>query len=365
MNNTFLAFFIFIVILFVYIHVTAQWKTSDDLEIYEADYESASHLQEICSVKQPVVFKFQKEQTAIAFFERFQASNFEKHDNIDIRVKDRRDYNHTGIKDKEKDYSVDYVPLSFRSARRLMTTDTTAKYFSEKNHAFLEESGLDKLTDSMDPLLKPPLSAYTKHDILLGSPLVNTPLRYRRESHHFIAVTRGKIHVKLCPPKYSKIIPHFKDYENYEFWSPLNIWANEPSQHNRDILQKIKIIEIDVHTGDILFIPPYWWYSVSFSGDSETTAASFVYDIAMNIVAQSNHWGLYYLQQNNIKNRPAKTIVFSEDGEAGSSSPLEEVAKNIMNSIPDESDPGILTDESSSRTNKEIVTNAGIYKPAN
>ena len=133
-------------------------------------------------------------------------------------------------------------------------------------------------------------------------------------------------------------------------------------------MQKIKIIEIDVHTGDILFIPPYWWYSVSFSGDSETTAASFVYDIAMNIVAQSNHWGLYYLQQNNIKNRPAKTIVFSEDGEAGSSmlsSPLEEVAKNIMNSIPDESDPGILTDESSSRTNKEIVTNAGIYKPAN
>ena len=218
MNNTFLAFFIFIVILFVYIHVTAQWKTSDDLEIYEADYESASHLQEICSVKQPVVFKFQKEQTAIAFFERFQASNFEKHDNIDIRVKDRRDYNRTGTHgpgSKDKDPSVDYAPLSFRSARRLMTTDTTAKYFSEKNHAFLEESGLDKLTDSMDPILKPPLSAYTKHDILLGSPLVNTPLRYRRESHHFIAVTRGKIHVKLCPPKYSKIIPHFKDYENY------------------------------------------------------------------------------------------------------------------------------------------------------
>lgn len=364
MNNTFLAFFIFIVILFVYIHVTAQWKTSNDLEIYEADYESASHLQEICSVKQPVVFKFQKEKTAIAFFERFQASNFEKHDNIDIRVKDRRDYNTQTPLNKTKDPAVDYVPLSFRSARRLMTTDTTAKYFSEKNHTFLEESGLDKLSHSMDSLLKPPLSAYTKHDILLGSPLVNTPLRYRIESHHFIAVTIGKIHVKLCPPKYSKIIPYFKDYENYEFWSPLNIWAKEPDQ---DILQKIKFLEMDVHTGDILFIPPYWWYSVSFSGDSETTAASFVYDIAMNIVAQSNHWGLYYLQQNNIKNRPAKTIVVSEDGEAGSSSSssLEEVAKNIVDSIHSESDPGILTDESSSLKNREIVTNAGIYKPAN
>jgi hypothetical protein len=351
MNNTFLAFFTFILILFSYIHITAQWKTSDDLEIYEADFESASQLQEICAVKQPVVFKFQKENTAIAFFERFQSAHFEKYDNIDIRVKDRQDYNKP---DDSKNASVDYVPLSFRSARRLFTTDTGAKYFSEKNHIFLEESGLDRLSHTLDAHLKPPLSAYTKHDILLGSPLVQTPLQYRLESHHFIAVSRGKISVKLCPPKYSKIIPTFKDYENYEFWSPLNPWKTK----DQTVLQKIKFIDIDVHTGDILFIPSYWWYSISFSGDPETTVASFTYDVAMNIVAQSNHWGLFYLQQNNIKTRPAKKIIVSEDGnnaKEDSSTTLEEVAQTIVNSIEND------LSSSSQPAKREIITNAGTY----
>jgi hypothetical protein len=344
MENPFLIFFIFVLILFLYTHITSQWKTSNDLEIYESDYESHAHVQEICSVKQPVVFKMQKEQTAFSFFERFHSSNFEKYDNIDICIKDRQDYNKNI---DTKDTAVDYVPLSLRSARRLLTTDTTAKYFSEKNHHFLDESSLDNLFRPIDSLLKPPLSAYTKHDILLGSPLVTTPLRYKLESHQFIAVTRGKIHIKLCPPKYSKIIPYFKDYENYEFWSPLNPWVKHGE--NREIIQKIKFLDVDLHTGDVLFVPPYWWHSISFSGDPETTVAIFTYDVAMNILAQSKHWGLYFLQQNNIKTRPAK-VILSEDGERPSPPPEKENEKE-----------DILEPDSKTPVKREIVTNSGIY----
>lgn len=347
MNNTLLAFFIFIVILFLYIHVTAQWKTSNDLEIYEADFESASQLQEICSVKQPVVFKFDRpgqvlsDQSILPFFSKFNAASFEKYDNIDIHIKDRQDY----ATADEKDAAIDYVPLSFRSARRLLTTNTNAKYFSEKNHTFLEESGLDRLFYPLDRALKPPLTAYVKRDMLLGSPLVTTPFRYHLESHHFIAVTRGKIHVKICPPKYSKLIPHFKDYEHYEFWSPLN---TESARH-KEIVQKIKILDVDVHPGDVLYLPPYWWYSIRFSGDPDTTVATFTYDVAMNILAQSNHWALYYLQQSNIKKRPTKNIIASEDGNREDMSP--EKVPNITSEALEENVP----------VNREIVTNAGIY----
>lgn len=362
MNNTFLAFFIFIVILFVYIHITAQWKTSDDLEIYESDYESASNLQEICAVKQPVVFKFQRDQTVDAFCERFQSDKFEKYDNIDIRVKDRQDYK--PLKNSENpDLAINYVPLSFRSGRRLMTTDTTAKYFSEKNHYFLEESGLDRISHSLDPLLRPPLAAYTKYDIIMGSPLVTTPLRYHLESHTFIAITRGKIHVKLCPPKYSKIIPTYKDYENYEFWSPLNPWKTDNYQgvfNYREILQKTKFLDVEVNSGDILFLPPYWWYSISFSGDPETTIATFTYDVAMNIAAQSNHWALYYLQQSNIKTRPAKTLVLSEDGGVDKTSNTS-LSSEKQGVIPNIHHEGKLDEGPGIAVKREIVTNAGTY----
>lgn len=367
MENPFLAFFIFILILFFYVHITAQWKTSNDLEIYESDYESPTQLQEVCAVKQPVVFKFQKEPVANAFFEKCQSAKFEKYDNIDVRIKDRTDYA-VAVKDRQdynkstgskntarQDLAVDYVPLSFRSARRLMMTDTNAKYFSEKNQTFLEESGLDRLSHSLDVLLKPPLSAYTKYDILLGSPLVTTPLRYHLESHKFIAVSRGKITVKLCPPKYSKIIPTNRDYENYEFWSSLNHGSN--SLKDKELLQKIKFLDIEVNSGDVLFLPPYWWYSITFSGDPETTVASFVYDVVMNIAAQSKHWGLYYLQQNNIKNRPAKTIVLSEDGDQTSQSQTSTSSDEVVNSVMINSNEI----EPTQPVKREIVTNAGTY----
>ena len=353
MENPLFTFFIFVVVVFCYIHITSQWKTSDDLEIYEADYESAAQLQEICAVKQPVVFKFQIDTPADAFFEMFQSEKFEKYDNIDVRIKDRQDY----AKDTSRqDCSIDFVPLSLRSARRLMTTDTTAKYFSENNQTFLEESGLDRISHSLDARLKPPLSAYTKYDILLGSPLVKTPLRYRLESHNFLAVARGKISVKLCPPKYSKIIPVNMDYENYEFWSPLNPGSNSPLK-DKELLQKIKFLDVEVNTGDILFIPPYWWYSIGFSGDPETTVAGFTYDVVMNIASQAKHWGLYYLQQNNIKTRPAKTrhtntLVLSADGQSSQLNTKTTAVK------PETESTEPIHDVAG---NKEIVTNAGTY----
>jgi hypothetical protein len=384
MENPFLAFFIFVLILFFYIHITTQWKTSNDLEIYESDYESASQLQEVCAVKQPVVFKFQKNQVADAFFERFQTAKFEKYDNLDIRIKDRNDYDKQPLNNQQskEDFAVDYVPLSFRSARRLMSSDTTAKYFSEKNQPFLEESGLDRLCNEFDAYLRPPLSAYTKYDLLIGSPLVTTPLRYHLESHHFIAVSRGKIRVKLGPPKYSKIIPTNRDYENYEFWSPLNLWSAtaitkvdvtaKTNQEYKDILHKTKFLDIEVNVGDVLFVPPYWWYSVSFSGDSETTVATFTYDVAMNIAAQSKHWGVYYLQQSNIKNKPGKKI---QGLDSVSEATKSEATKRLANeSIKVEEvgvDYGVVSKETANTIDttiphsvavkRQIVTNAGIY----
>jgi hypothetical protein len=169
------------------------------------------------------------------------------------------------------------------------------------------------------------------------------------ESHKYIAVTRGKIRVKLCPPKYSKIIPIHRDYENYEFWSPLA--TNSDKEGDKEILQKIKFLDLDLYPGDVLFLPPYWWYSISFSGDPETTVAAFTYDVAMNIAAQSNHWALYYLQQSNIKTRPAKTLVLSEDGD-----------QNIANKTSiDGVTKEVSIDDAQVPVKREIVTNAGIY----
>ena len=245
---------------------------------------------------------------------------FEKYDNIDVNIKNSQDYQ------ANPNTSVDYVQVSLRSALRLLATDTTGKYFSDKNQEFLEESGLNNLLSEFDAYLKPPLSAYTKYDMLLGSPHVKTPLKYRLESHTFLACTKGKIRVKMRP---GKGLPIFRDYENYEFLSTVNPW-------NKDDLVRVKFIDFELIRGDVLFIPPYWWYSCSFGGDPETIIAELTYDVVMNVLAQSKHWLLYYLQQSNIKTKPDKPAIFSVDG-------------------------GSSEEEPNTPINREIITNAGTY----
>jgi hypothetical protein len=137
----------------VYIHVQSQWKTSDDLEIYEADYQNPKQLQEIVSVKQPVLFQIPGPETQ-RFYERFQTQKMQKYDNVDVHVKEVADYYAAS-----DDVAVDYVSLPLRSASTLLSSDQNAKYFSENNGVFIEESGLDSIMQPMDEFLKPALTA--------------------------------------------------------------------------------------------------------------------------------------------------------------------------------------------------------------
>ena len=50
--------FIFCLVLFIYLHIYFHIKTSEDLEMYEIDDPSKEKLEEICDLRQPVLFDF-------------------------------------------------------------------------------------------------------------------------------------------------------------------------------------------------------------------------------------------------------------------------------------------------------------------
>ena len=49
---------IFCIVLFIYIHINFHLRTSDDLEVYEIDQPSKDKLEEICDIRQPVIFDY-------------------------------------------------------------------------------------------------------------------------------------------------------------------------------------------------------------------------------------------------------------------------------------------------------------------
>jgi hypothetical protein len=57
-----IGFFIFCLVLFIYLHVQFHLKTGEDLEMYEIDEPSKGKLEEICDIRQPVLFDFDNQK---------------------------------------------------------------------------------------------------------------------------------------------------------------------------------------------------------------------------------------------------------------------------------------------------------------
>lgn len=62
MLNWAISIFIFCVVLFIYLHINFHFKTSNDLEIYEIDNVSKEKFEELCDIRQPIIFPFENEK---------------------------------------------------------------------------------------------------------------------------------------------------------------------------------------------------------------------------------------------------------------------------------------------------------------
>jgi hypothetical protein len=343
----YLYFIIFLMILFTYVHINSQYKRSEDLEIYEIDFTTNSQLQEICDVKQPILFSYS------TFYPEFMTditidNVISKYGSSDIFIKENADYwisdkkqGHTNQND-HKDHRETgstikyYVPvdsfiLPFQNSHKFMGSDTKSLYFSENNHEFVKETGIFRFYYNFNKYLKPNFTANTKYDICIGSQNAETPLRYHTDYRKFLIVSEGYIHVKMCPYRYSKNLHLIKDYDNFEYRSPVNVW-NCQSKYQDDI-NRVQFLDFNVSAGNILSIPPYWFYSIKYSNDKKNLVSTISYNTVMNIVSILPEYGKYYLQQNSIETKVGKKME-TEKRECHKE-PVQKIIKASENIEPD------------------------------
>ena len=285
--------FIFCLILFFYLHIQFHLKTGNDLEIYEIDQASKDKMEEICDLRQPVIFECEEECMKI-----INTTNkdylLENYPIFEIKIRDKGDETNSEI----------YLPLQFHIASKLFVDDKKSQYFSEGNSDFLTETGSIKNLSYNDEFLRPYLVSNCYYDIMMSSANTCTPFRYEMNYRNYFIVTQGSITIKLAPPKSSKYLYPINDYENFEFKSPINPWIPQ-SKYKADF-DKIKCLEIVLTPGKFLFIPSYWWYSFKFS--ENTSVSCFKYRTYINNIAISPHIFMYALQNQNVERKIAKNI---------------------------------------------------------
>ena len=292
MIKYFIGLFIFCLVLFLYLHINYHLKTSNDLEVYTIDRPSKDKLEEICDFRQPVIFEFNNERLLESCTLRNLDDNYGA---FDINLRDITN---------NDDNSELYLPFLLKEAINIFREDKNKKFISENNSDFLKETGAVKNFSYNDSFLRPPLVSKCIYDFMSGSIGSKTPLRYNLNYRNYYYVTHGKVNIKLISPQNSRYLYPNKDYDNFEFRSPVNVWNIQ--EEYKPEFDKIKVLDITLNKGEIISIPAYWWYSINY--EKLSSICVFKYRTFMNVLAISPELVLTMLQGQNIKRDIVKKV---------------------------------------------------------
>ena len=263
---------IFLIILTIYLHILYHLKKSNDLEIYETTFTTKENLDNICKLRQPLVFNYNL--NLVECERNYLIKNFP---NKEINLKNI--------------ISNDSVPLNLSESIQLIDTDKKGSYYSEKNKHFLDETIIDKIKKREDDII-PVFTCCSIYDILFGSNNSYTPLQYDINYKNYLYIAEGSVKIRLTPPINEKYLDIFIDYETMDITSRVNVWK----ENN---MENIKFIDIVVEKENMVYIPPYWLYSIKFI--EPTTILSFKYRTYMNLLSILPHLFIQMLQLQNIK----------------------------------------------------------------
>lgn len=264
-------------VVFVYLHVVYQLKTSNDLELFELAMPEKSKLEEACGMRQPLLLDYWNDELLQCIPQNFQ------YDAFDVNVVDP---------------AGEVVPLSVVKAHALFAKSV---HYTERNADFLKETMLQRVFEKNDAILRPPMVARIRYDLLFGSPGAFTKLRYSDWYRNYFWVASGEVTLKLTPPRNAKYLHLEKDYLQEDFYSKVNPWEDVP---------KVKFLETVVKPGHLIYVPAYWWYSFKFGKDA--CLLGFQYRSMMNVVATLPDAVVGVLQRQNTTMVTLKPAAESE-----------------------------------------------------
>ena len=256
-------------VIIVYIHIVYQLKTSNDLELFELDTPSKMKLEEVCDLRQPLLFPYKEENINQCILSKCM-----EYKAFDVTV-----------------YDQSYNPFqcSLEKAKQLFDD----KYISLHNSEFLNETMLYRYYSETDEYLRPPMVSSITYDILFGGIGCNTQLKHNTHYRNYFYVNEGSVNIKLTPPRNSKYLDVKKNYATETYYSTIDVWKQIP--------EKIKFLEIKIIKGQMLFLPAYWWYSIQF--EKNACVCTLQYKTVMNIIATLPDLCIGILQRQNTKTK--------------------------------------------------------------
>jgi hypothetical protein len=277
---------IFCLVLFVYLHIQFHMKLGNDLEMYEFETLTKNKLEEICDLRQPLLFDSNALLDKI-FHMTGKSEIISKYSAYEVKLKTESTEIVVTLK----------AAVSILNKEAEKEKEEEPKYFSESNYAFISDSGLFKNIKYYDEFLRPYMLSNTNYDILFGKENTHTPLRYELYYRTYFLVTQESVNIKLFPPKFAKYMNIIHDHEHFDNYSQMNPWNVQ--DEFLDDYNKMKCIEFTMSAKKIVYIPAYWGYTIQFNKDASVTKLQ--YGTYMNNLAILPELILFFLQRQSFK----------------------------------------------------------------
>lgn len=303
---------IFLVIVFLYIHIYNHLDTSNYLEIYEVDEIPKEKFEELCNLKQPLIINTVSINNNVTIQKLL--SNYS---GFDIKIMNinqcyNQNYNQSCEQFNNDSTQSDIsninpmpLPIKINTAIQLFNNDISGIYYSEYNSDFIQETTLEKNFENIDLFLRPYGVSNKFYDLILGSKNSYSNLRCHLNSRNFLYVNEGSIEVTMCVPNDIKYLYVNKNYETMEYVSEINI-CNVESKYMQNF-NKVKFLRVTIPRNKIIQIPPYWFYHIKILEDN-TLITSFKYRTIMNNISIIPDLFIKFLQDNNVKRNFTKIV---------------------------------------------------------
>lgn len=270
MLNILATLLIFLIVLMIYLHIQYHLKVNNTLEHYSVNEYKKDNINKICQMKQPFSFLYKNQD----LLNIINFKNLNKHF--------KKEY--LQIRKKSEDI---YLPMSVERSMKLFRKDVSNNYYSENNGVFLKNTDLLKYFKN-NSVLSPNLVSNSKYDMILGTKGSNSKLKYNLFYRNFYYVTDGKCVIRLLTPENKRHLNINKNYDIFEYNSNIDCFSDDFNK---------KYLDVTLSKGDILFIPPYWLYSIKFLENSIITSfhygsylsnISIIPDVLKHLVQKQN-----------------------------------------------------------------------------
>ena len=393
--NILYAILVFFLVGLVYSHLVHEFAPTTPpklpVEVYELDYQDPYQFQEVCRVQQPVVILDPPAYPSVVPSLQECMRQFPKHS---LCIKNRLDFPqdttgidvplHTAVRDlfMGTDQDTKNTVRDLFAGTEKDTEKGTEKgeshYFTENNgtstEGFLCKTGLDRrIAEEADHALAPPMILYKNCDWMTGGPGVTTPLRYHTYNRKYLRVIEGpSIRIKLIPWSHSALHER-RDYDTYTFVSGVNPWNPHP-KHRADVdrmTETGQMVEVELHCGQMLYVPPYWWYSIQYSKEDRgpTVVIEHTYATYMNRLASIGDLIRHWLQRQTTMQIVLRTfqgaITPTKDSAKSSTESSDKTStKSYDKSYDKSSDKSYPEDDDDDAIDSHVVESTSVSIPS-